>query len=46
MTARALGSAAAGSQTLKGKLTVQACNNQLCLRWQTVDVAIPIEVVK
>jgi DsbC/DsbD-like thiol-disulfide interchange protein len=46
MTARALASAAAGSQTLKGKLTVQACNNQLCLRPQTVDVAIPIEVVK
>ena len=46
MTARALPSAAAGSQTLKGKLTVQACNNQLCLRPQTVDVAIPIEVVK
>jgi thiol:disulfide interchange protein DsbD len=46
MTARALATAAAGSQTLKGKLTVQACNNQLCLRPQTVDVAIPIEVVK
>ena len=46
VTARALASAAAGSQTLKGKLTVQACNNQLCLRPQTVDVAIPIEVVK
>ena len=46
MTARALATAAAGPQTLKGKLTVQACNNQLCLRPQTVDVAIPIEVVK
>ena len=46
MTARAVASAAAGQQTLKGKLTVQACNNQLCLRPQTVDVAIPIEVVK
>ncbi|MFL6214707.1 MAG: protein-disulfide reductase DsbD domain-containing protein [Blastocatellia bacterium] len=46
MTARALATAAAGQQTLKGKLTVQACNNQLCLRPQTVDVAIPIEVVK
>jgi len=45
MTARALPSAA-GSQTLKGKLTVQACNDHLCLRPQTVDVAIPIEVVK
>jgi hypothetical protein len=45
MTARALPSLA-GSQTVIGKLTVQACNNQVCLRPQTVDVAIPIEVVK
>jgi hypothetical protein len=44
LTARALGSTAAGSQTLKGKLTVQACNNQLCLRPQTVDVSIPLQV--
>ncbi|MFL6278101.1 MAG: protein-disulfide reductase DsbD domain-containing protein [Blastocatellia bacterium] len=46
MTARALAQLAAGAQTLKGKLTVQACNNQVCLRPQTVDVAIPLEVVK
>ena len=45
-TARALPSAPAGGLTLKGKLTLQACNNQLCLRPQTVDVEIPIEVVK
>jgi len=45
MTARALPSLD-GNQTLKGKLTVQACNNQVCLRPQTVDVAIPIEVGK
>ena len=45
-TARALAQLAAGAQTLKGKLTVQACNNQVCLRPQTVDVAIPLEVVK
>ena len=44
LTARALGSTAAGSQTLKAKLTVQACNNQLCLRPQTVDVSIPLQV--
>jgi thioredoxin:protein disulfide reductase len=36
--------AAAGSQTLKGKLTIQACNDQQCLRPQTVDVNIPVEV--
>jgi thioredoxin:protein disulfide reductase len=46
MTARALAQLGAGAQTLKGKLTVQACNNQVCLRPQTVDVAIPLEVVK
>src|ERR1044072_4900198 len=46
LTARALPTLPAGSQVLKGKLTIQACNNQVCLRPQTVDVAIPIEVVK
>lgn len=45
-TARALPALPAGSHTLKGKLTIQACNNQLCLRPQTVDVSVPIEVVK
>ena len=32
------------NQTLKGKLTIQACNDQQCLRPQTVDVNIPVEV--
>jgi DsbC/DsbD-like thiol-disulfide interchange protein len=36
--------ATATSQTLKGKLTIQACNDQQCLRPQTVDVSIPVEV--
>ena len=44
LTARALPSLATGAQTLKGKLTVQACNNQQCLRPQTVDVTIPLSV--
>ncbi len=43
-TARALPNASANA--LKGKLTIQACNDQLCLRPQTVDVSIPIEIVK
>ena len=43
-TARALPNA--GTNALKGKLTIQACNDQLCLRPQTVDVSIPVEVVK
>jgi hypothetical protein len=45
VTARALPSASTGNRVLKGKLTVQACNNEVCLRPQTVDVAIPVEVV-
>lgn len=44
LTARALPSMSPGSQTLKAKLTVQACNNQLCLRPQTIDVSIPLQV--
>jgi hypothetical protein len=44
LTARARASLATGSQTLKGKLTVQACNNQQCLRPQTIDVSIPLQV--
>lgn len=43
-TARALPSLSPGSHTIKGKLTIQACNDQACLRPQTVDVAIPLEV--
>lgn len=44
LTTRALPSMAPGSRTLKAKLTVQACNNQLCLRPQTIDVSIPLQV--
>jgi hypothetical protein len=44
LTARALASLPLGSQTLRGKLTVQACNNQQCLRPQTIDISIPLQV--
>lgn len=44
-SARALVSKAPGSYSLKGKLTVQACNNEACLRPATIDVTVPIEVV-
>lgn len=44
MTVRALPSLAPGSHALKAKLTVQACNNQQCLRPQTIDVSIPLQV--
>jgi hypothetical protein len=43
-TARALPSLSQGTHTIKGKLTIQACNDQACLRPQTVDVEIPLEV--
>jgi thioredoxin:protein disulfide reductase len=36
--------ATATNQTVKGKLTIQACNDEQCLRPQTVDVSIPVEV--
>ncbi len=42
-TARA---ASAGNYTLKGKLTVQACNDEACLRPATINIDIPIEAVK
>jgi len=44
LTARALASLPTGNQTLKAKLTVQACNNQQCLRPQTIDVSLPLQV--
>ena len=43
-TARALPTLAQGNHTLKARLTVQACNNEQCLKPQTVDVDIPLEV--
>jgi hypothetical protein len=36
---------AAGSHSIHGKLTVQACNDEACLQPKTVDVEIPFEVV-
>lgn len=44
LTVRALPSAAAGNRELKGKLTLQACNNQQCLRPQTLEVSIPVQI--
>jgi hypothetical protein len=43
-TAHALQSLSAGSHALTGKLTVQACNSQQCLRPQTIDVSIQLNV--
>ena len=39
-------SAAPGPLTLTGKLRYQACNDRMCLPPKTVDVSLPVEVVK
>jgi hypothetical protein len=44
LSVRAQAAAAAGPQTIRGKLTVQACNDEACLRPQTIDVSIPVEI--
>lgn len=39
-------SAAVGSLVLSAKLRYQACNDRMCLTPKTVDVLLPVEVVK
>ena len=39
-------SAAPGSAIVSGKLRYQACNDRMCLTPKTVDVALPIDVIK
>jgi len=34
-----------GSYTLRGKLTIQACNKDVCLTPSTIDISIPLEIV-
>jgi thiol:disulfide interchange protein DsbD len=34
-----------GIDTLKGSITVQACNNQICLPPSTIDLIIPVQIV-
>ena len=34
-----------GIDTLKGSITVQACNNQICLPPSAIDVIIPVQIV-
>ncbi|HKY05858.1 MAG TPA: protein-disulfide reductase DsbD domain-containing protein [Blastocatellia bacterium] len=43
-TARSLAGLQVGNHTITGKLTIQACDDKACLRPQTVDVKIPLEV--
>ena len=41
---RASPGASPGTHTIQGKLTIQACNNEQCLRPQTISVEVPVEV--
>ena len=44
LTIRPLAAASPGAHTIQGKLTIQACNNEQCLRPETIKVEVPIEV--
>jgi hypothetical protein len=43
---KAASAAAAGPSILTGKLRYQACNDRTCLTPKTIEVTIPIEIVK
>ncbi len=45
LSIRTSDSAPAGTDSLRGTLRVQACNDQVCLRPSTVPVSIPFELV-
>ena len=44
VTIRVLPGASPGAHTIQGKLTIQACNNEQCLRPETITVGVPVEV--
>ena len=39
-------SAPAGSTIISGKLRYQACNDRMCLKPQTIDVMLPVDITK
>ncbi len=39
-------SAAVGTMVLSAKLHYQACNDRMCLQPKTVDVSLPVDIVK
>jgi hypothetical protein len=39
-------SAAVGSVVLSGKLRYQACNDRMCLQPKTVDVSLPVDIIR
>jgi hypothetical protein len=46
MRLRAVANASPGAATISGKLHYQACNDHECLAPRTIDVTLPIEIVK
>jgi hypothetical protein len=45
VSGRVLASLSPGRHIIRGKLTVQACNDEACLRPKTVSIEIPVQVV-
>lgn len=43
---KAAAGAAPGVSTLKGRLRYQACNSTMCLSPKTLEVSLPVEIVK
>jgi hypothetical protein len=39
-------SAAAGQMVIPGKLRYQACNDRMCLQPKTIDVSLPVDIVR
>jgi len=39
-------SAPVGSMVLSGKLRYQACKDRMCLQPRTVDVSLPVDIVR
>jgi hypothetical protein len=39
-------SAAVGTMVLSAKLHYQACNDRMCLQPKTVDISLPVDIVK
>jgi hypothetical protein len=39
-------SAAPGQAIITGKLKYQACNDRMCLQPKTIDVSVPIDIIK
>ncbi len=40
------GSAAPGHATVTGKIRYQACTDRMCLQPKTIDVSVPVDIIK